>query len=198
MPRVLRQTNRESTEMRIREGARRRAGDELVQMMRAFLGTLSLLLPQIAMAADAVTDLGVVLLQHGDVIQQRVQSVDALAEYIRKVQDATAAALQSESQREPTGGFIVVAVRPNGKSKAWLDLEPAVPGATEDTLRRSIEEVRPLEVRSGVVVFAIKVSVWGGKLPPRFAPAPSEWKAQAQRAGKALEVGELVELVWNE
>lgn len=168
-------------------------------MMRALARTLLLLLlPQLAMAADAVTNLGVVLLQHGDVIQQRVQSVDALAEYIQKVQDAAAAALQSESQRKATGGFLVVAVRPNGKSKAWLDLEPEAPGTTQDMLRKSIEEIQPLEVRSGVVVFAIKVSIWGGKVPPRFAPAPSEWKAQAQRAGKALEVGELVELAWNE
>lgn len=167
-------------------------------MIRALLGTLFFLLPQVVMAADAVTNLGVVLLQHGDVIQQRVQSVDALAEYVRKVEVAAATALQLEFQRKPAGGFIVVAVRPDGKSKSWLDFEPEMPGATQAALRKSIEKVPPLEVKSGVVVFAIKVSVWGGKSPSRFAPAPSEWKAQAQRAGKTLEVSELVELVWNE
>jgi hypothetical protein len=159
---------------------------------------LLILLPQIAMAADAITNLGVVLLQHGNVIEQRVQSVDAFAEYVRKVEDAAAAALQLEFQRKPSGGFIVVAVRPSGRSKAWLDFDPGVPGATQDKLRKSIEAVRPLEVKTGVVVFAVKVSVWGGKPPSRVAPAPSEWKAQAERAGKALEVSELVELVWKE
>jgi hypothetical protein len=53
-------------------------------------------------------------------------------------------------------------------------------------------------VKAGVIVLAIEVSVWGGKVPSRAAPAPSEWKAQAERAGKALEVRERVELVWKE
>jgi hypothetical protein len=167
-------------------------------MIRAFLGTLLVLLPQVVMAADALTNLGVVLLQHGDVMQQRVQSVDAMAEYVRKVQDAAATGLQLQFQRKPAGGFIVVAVRPNGKTKAWVDIEPEMPGATQAALCQSIEKVPPLEVRHGIVVFAIKVSIWGGKAPSRFAPAPSEWKAQAQRAGKALEVSELVERVWSE
>lgn len=167
-------------------------------MIRAVLGILFLLLSQLAMAADALTNLGVVLLQHGDVIQQRVRSVDAVADYLRNVEVAAATAIQLELQRKPAGGFIVVAVRPNARSKSWLDFEPELPVATQSTLRRSIEAVPPLEVTSGVVVLAIRVSVWGGKPPPRIAPAPSEWKAHAARAGKALEVSELVDLVWRE
>jgi hypothetical protein len=167
-------------------------------MIRALLGTLCLLLPQMAFAAEAITNLGVVLLQHGNVIEQRVQSVDAFADYVRKVEAAAATALRLEFQRKPAGGFIVVAARPNGRSKAWLDFDPGVPGATQDSIRKSIEAVRPLDVKTGVVVFAIKVSVWGGKPPSRVAPAPAEWKAQADRAGKPLEVSELVERVWKE
>jgi thiamine pyrophosphate-dependent acetolactate synthase large subunit-like protein len=88
-----------------------------------------------------------VRLQHGNVIEQRVPSVDAVAEYVRAVDDAAATAL---------------------------------------------------EVKAGVVVLAIEVSVWGAKVSSRTVPAPSAWKAQAERAGKALEVRERVELVWKE
>jgi len=38
----------------------------------------------------------------------------------------------------------------------------------------------------------------GGKASPRVAPSPQEFREASKQAGRPLEVGELVERIWNE
>lgn len=159
---------------------------------------LALCVPLPARAAEPVINLGLVLLQPEELMAQRGTTVDAVDGYVARLLATANEALRSEFQRRPSGGFIALAVRPNGRSKVWFDFAPALPASTDNKLRTALEAVPPPDLKSGTVVFGIKLTLWGGSPPTRAAPAPSEWKAQAQQAARRLEVSELVDLVWPE
>jgi len=155
------------------------------------------LLNPCAQAAEPFTSYNVVLLQPGDVLEKRVASVDAMAQYIKSVQSAVRDAVAASGSKQSVGGFIVVAVRPGAQSKVWLDFDTLVDLGLQRQITDKVQAVQPFEARQGPVVFALKVGLWGGKESKRIAPAPAEWK-NASRGGERLEVGELVEKLWRE
>ena len=61
-----------------------------------------------------------------------------------------------------------------------------------------IGAVKPFEVRNGPVVVALKVGWWDAFESKRIAPSPAEWKAITHKAGKQLEIDELMERLWAE
>jgi len=150
-----------------------------------------------AQATEPFTNFNVVLLQPSDVLEKRVASVDAMAEYIKAVQAAVRDAVLASGAKQSVGGFIVVAVRPGLQSKVWLDFDTLVDMGLQRQITGKVQELQPFEARQGPVVFALKIALWGGKESKRVAPSPREWK-DAARGGQRLEVGELVEKVWNE
>ena len=147
-------------------------------------------------SAEPLVNAGVVLLQPESVLQSRVKDAAEFAAYMQQVEGAAAQALKGAFQRKPVGGFIVLAIRPQRRSKVWLDLDGDLPTTTRQALVQHIEAVVPPEVQDGLVVFALKASFWGGRPPTRVAPAPAEWKAAAEEAGKKLAVEALVDRVW--
>ncbi|MEK8033674.1 hypothetical protein AACH06_22860 [Ideonella sp. DXS29W] len=146
-------------------------------------------------AAEPFTRLNVVLLQPSAVLEART-SVDAMADYIRAIERAASDAVAAAASRQSTGGFVVVAVRPGGQSKAWLDFDTLLDLDVRKRLRDAVQGVPAMTVREGPVVFALKVALWGGKESRRSVPTPPEWK-QAGASGPAREVGELVESIWD-
>jgi len=150
-----------------------------------------------AHAAEPFTNFNVVLLQPSDVLEQRVPSIDAMADYIKLVQSAVRDAVIASGSKQSVGGFIVVAVRPDLQSKVWLDFDTLLDLEARRQIVSKVQAVKPFEARQGPVVFALKVGLWGGKESKRIAPAPAEWKSAVQ-GGTRLEVGELVEKIWNE
>lgn len=177
-----------------------RAG--LQRWLPALLLSLVLACP-CARAAEPVTHFNVVLLQPSEVLEARVPSVDALASYIKAVQAALREAVaDSEASKQSVGGFIVLAVRPGMQARVWLDFDQLLDLEVSKQMARKVAAVQPFEAREGPVVFALKVGLWGGKESKRVAPLPAEWKrggAAAAASGAApLEVGALVESIWNE
>lgn len=146
--------------------------------------------------AAPLTRFNVVLLQPSEVLEQRVASVDAMAEYIKQIEAAARDAVVASGAQQAVGGFIVVAVRPGQQSKVWLDFD----ALTDLEMRRQIVErvgaVKPFDAKDGPVVFALKVATWTGKESKRSLPAPIEWK-RANEGGAPREVGELVESLWE-
>ena len=147
-------------------------------------------------AVAAFRNTEVVLLQPEELIRQRVADTKSLATYIRDLDESANSALDSVFQKKPTGGFVVVALKPPRRARIWFDVDPPLPQSSEVALRSAVMSVQAPEISAGVVVFALKAAFWGGRLPPRAAPAPQEWKAEAARLGVKLEVGELVERLW--
>ncbi|MED5617658.1 hypothetical protein [Ideonella sp. BN130291] len=150
-----------------------------------------------AVAAEPLTVFNVVLLQSSTVLEERVASVDAMAEYVKAVEAAAREAVSASSARQSVGGFIVVAVRPGQQSKVWLDFDALLDLALKQQIAAKVASVQPFEARQGPVVFALKVALWDGKATRRTVPLPAEWK-NARRDGAPMEVGELVDSLWDQ
>lgn len=150
-----------------------------------------------AHAAEPLVNFNVVLLQPGSTLEQRVPSVDVMADYVRSAEAAARNAVMASKARQSLGGFIVVAVRPGLQSKVWLDFDALLDLEIRKQIIDAVQAVKPFEARKGPVVFALNVSLWGGARTRRMAPSPPEWKKVTQ-GGTPLEVGELVEAAWNE
>ena len=137
---------------------------------------------------------GLVMLQPESVMQQRSPSADAVVDYLKRVQAASEQAVAA-LPATPSGGYLVLAVRPGGQARVWLDLEPALPLANAQALRAAVEAVRPFAATDGVLVFALGTTLWGGALLQRM-PAPAQFKATADAAGHPLEIEALVDRLW--
>jgi hypothetical protein len=151
-----------------------------------------------ARAAEPFTKHNVVLLQPGSVLEARGASVDAMALYIRAVEVAAKEGALAGKSTRPAAGFIVVAVQPGARSRVWLDFDAPPTFETSQQLITRIGAVPPFEVRNGPVVFALKVGLWDAFESKRIAPSPPEWKAAMHKAGKQLEIDELMEQLWRE
>ena len=151
-----------------------------------------------AQTVEPVTKFGVVLLQPSAVLEERVPSVDAMADYIKAIEAASREAVLASALRQSAGGFIVVAVRPGQKSKVWLDFDTLLDSEMSRQIITRATAVPPFEARQGPVVFALKVGLWGGRESKRLAPAPSEWKAATKQAGRQLDIDSLIRRVWRE
>jgi hypothetical protein len=153
--------------------------------------------PDAARAVEPLQQHDVVLLQSGQIIEQRVEGgADAMAAYMKRLGDAATEAMRANPQQIPTAGFIVVAVRPAGQTHAWFDFKPALGEQATSALTHVVETVQPAAVKSGDVVFALRVSIWGAKPPAAYAPAPQEWRDAAKKAGHKLEIDALVDQLW--
>jgi hypothetical protein len=167
------------------------------RLLRLALLALELAFATQARAVEPLEQLDVVLLQPGKLIEQRVDGgADALADYLKRLGEAATGAMRANPQQIPSAGFIVVAVRPGGKTHAWFDFKPALADKTVAALTQAVAGVPPTPVKSGDVVFALRVSLWGAKPPATYAPAPQEWKDAAKQAGHKLDLDTLVDQVW--
>jgi hypothetical protein len=164
---------------------------------RLVAAALALLAASAAHAVEPLVQHDVVLLEKGDVIQQRVDGgPDAMAAYIKKIGEAASETMRAHPSQIPTAGFIVVAVRPAGRTHTWFDFKPALADATAAALAHTVETAPALAVRSGDIVFALRVSVWSDKPPKAYAPAPQAWKDASRGMTPKPDVDTLVDMVW--
>ena len=63
-------------------------------------------------------------------------------------------------------------------------------------LRTRVETTPTMPVKSGQIVFALRVSVWSDKPPTAYAPAPQEWKDATKGMKPKPDVDTLVDMVW--
>jgi len=160
-----------------------------------FLAVLAaVLLSSAASAATPYRTENILLLQPDFVLKERAPSVPALSEYIKAVQSAAENALADE-QPYPASGYLVLAVRPGGKSMVWLDFKPGLPESSAAKLRAAILAVPAFEARGGVVVFALNSSLWDSPGSQDF-PNPPEWSKAMEGRSEPMEIGDLVDKVW--
>lgn len=137
----------------------------------------------------------IVLLQPDAVIGRRVE-VQALSDYVRQVNAAAQAHLAGVAGPAPAAGFVVIAVRPEARSRVWLDFDPPLPPDVAAALRASLERVTPFDAKDGMVVFAISATLWGAATTERSLPSLPEWDAALKDTQVPLETEALVERVW--
>ncbi len=85
-----------------------------------------------------------------------------------------------------------------GQLSGWLDFDPALPSDIANKILSATSAIRPANVQSGVVLFSLKVGLWGGQEPAATMPALKEWKALAMMFGRPAEAGELAEAAWTQ
>jgi hypothetical protein len=163
--------------------------------MKMVVALIALLVSGSTFAAESYSVQNIMLLQPDFVLTERVE-VGELSDYIKSVNAAAQTSLASIAKPSPTAGFIVVAVRPGGQSKVWLDFSPALSAAVATQLRSSLERVATFKAKVGVVVFAINSTLWGAAATERLGPSPAEWREAMKDKSDPMEVGDLVERVW--
>jgi hypothetical protein len=150
-----------------------------------------------ACAVEPLVQHDVVLLQKGDIIEQRVDGgADAMAAYLKTLGQAETEAMRAHPAQIPAAGFIVVAVRPGNRTRTWFDFQPALADATMAALRQAVETTPTMTVKSGEIVFALRVSLWSDKPPKAYAPAPQEWRDATKGMKPKPDVDTLVDMLW--
>ncbi len=169
----------------------------LASPIRALGAALALSAAPAAHALEPLVQHDVVLLQKGDIIEQRVAGgSDTMAAYLKTLGQAETEAMRAHPAQIPSAGFIVVAVRPGGQTHTWFDFKPALADATMAALRQAVETTPAMTVQSGEIVFALRVSVWSDKPPKAYAPAPQEWRDASKGMTPKPDVDTLVDMVW--
>ncbi len=151
-------------------------------------------------AAHAVQPLvqhDIVLLQKGELIEQRVDGgADAMSAYLKTLGAALTDTMRAHPTQLPTSGFVVVALRPGNKTHTWFDFKPKLADATMAALAQTVAATPTMPIRQGDIVFALRVSVWSDKAPQAYAPAPQEWKDATKDMHPKPDVDTLVDMVW--
>jgi hypothetical protein len=165
--------------------------------LRLFPLVVGLAAAPFAHAVEPLVQHDVVLLEKGDVIEQRVDGgSDAMAAYLKKLGEAATETMRAHPSQIPSAGFIVVALRPGQQTHTWFDFKPALADATMAALTHAVETTPTLAVKSGDIVFALRVSVWSDKPPAAYAPAPQAWKDASRGMHPKPDVDTLVDMVW--
>ncbi len=150
-----------------------------------------------AHAVQPLVQHDVVLLQKGEIIEQRVDGgADAMSAYLKTLGDALTETMRANPQQLPAAGFIAIAIRPGNRVHTWFDFRPALADRTMAALAHAVETTPTMPVKSGEIVFALRVSLWSDKPPKAYAPAPQEWKDASKDMHPKPDIDTLVDLVW--
>ena len=131
----------------------------------------------------------IVLFQTNEELNQHGPDVNEFSNYIKKVQDEI---LNFTKKNNDIGdGFIVVALRPVGKSNVWFDLSG---NKKLDSLKNKILAITPCHVQGGAVVFAVT----NLDNPSEVLPAPEEWIEVLENIpeSESLSITELIDQIW--
>lgn len=142
------------------------------------LALLTLVFPLICNAASAEY-LKIFMMQPRDIILEKIDGVDELDRYVKEVQKNINVKI-SGMQHPASWGFVVMAVRQDGKIKAWLDSDEKFSDEVTNSIIETAQKTKPFSVNRGVVVFALGFSVNGAELPMNKVPFPNEWKTFAK------------------
>lgn len=160
--------------------------------MRIF-AFLLLLLPVISNAAQA-NYLMIKYMQPKETLEERLNGVDDLAKYIKQVEVNINQNI-SETRSTQTWGFLVIAVRDDGKIKAWIDSDAEVSPEISKLMIDTAQNAQAFSVNKGAVVFAIGFDIGNIGLPPYSMPFPNEWKKVAACTNEDCDKKEVEEII---
>lgn len=138
------------------------------------------------------------MMQTQQVFEARVDSIETVSLYLKEIVDSVSKAVNALPKGEPAKGFIVVAVKPGGRSRIWLDFKSPISKEAASAIQTAAEKVSPISVKGGVLLLGMKVGLWGSGPPDRMVPQPEEWREEADKAGGNIEMTQLVERVWRD
>jgi len=133
---------------------------------------------------------------------------EELAKFTNRAQNLLWLALKKENIPS-TNGFIVFAVRADGKVAVWLDMDPTLHEYFESVIYQATSKLQGFYVQEGSVVFALKLSIdtpkwwefWKQETPKqtlRAKPSPKEWQAVMMKLADPNDIEALTNAAWPE
>lgn len=141
------------------------------------LALLALMFPLICQAANTEY-FKIYMLQLRDLILEKIGNVEEMDRYIKDVEKSINQKISTMKQL-PAWGFLVMAVREDGKIKAWVDTDDEITEDIQKAMRDTAQNTPAFAVNQGAVIFALGFGVNGGELPMNKVPFPNEWKNSA-------------------
>jgi len=138
----------------------------------------SLAWSEMSIAANAEY-LKIYLMQPKNIILDKINGIDDMDRYVKEVEISINKKLAKIPRSSTSWGFLVIAVRNDGKIKTWLDTDDAVPPAIASAMINVAESTKAFTVKNGAAVFALGFAVDGADLPVNKMPFPNEWKKVA-------------------
>lgn len=139
---------------------------------------LLLMLFPLACSATQANYLMIKLMQPKEVIEAKIDGIDGMSQYIKQVEvDINKQLANIEATQ--SWGFLVIAVRNDGKIKAWIDTDVEIPPSIANTMIDIAKNSKSFSVNAGAVVFAIGFDIGDVGLPPYTMPFPNDWKKVA-------------------
>lgn len=139
-----------------------------------FLAAVLLLLPLASHAANAAY-LRIFLMQPKEVMLQKLNGVDEMDQYVKEVERTINKEISALPEQQ-AWGFLVMAVREDGKVKAWVDTDDAVPATIATAMVNVAQKTKAFTVKNGAAVFSLGFALDGAELPVNKMPFPTEWK----------------------
>lgn len=144
----------------------------------------------------------IVLLQPDWEIGKRtIGGADAMASYIEALLAAAEQQVSDHVAEAPSSGVLVVAVRPGGRSRIWLEYgDNPRPEALSAELLARLQRVPAVPITEGTISFLINFELWGGGKPltsrerPVFVPMP--WREAAGRLGGSADTESIIDELW--
>jgi hypothetical protein len=124
--------------------------------------------------------LKIYLMQPKNIILEKMNGIDDMDRYVKEVEVNINKKLAEITSISTSWGFLVIAVRDDGKIKAWVDTDDAVPPAVANAMLTVAESTKAFAVKTGAAVFALGFGVDSADLPIDKMPFPNEWKKVAQ------------------
>lgn len=140
---------------------------------------------------------GVVLYLPDHIMKARIR-IEDLSPYMKSVDAAARTVIQAQKNQAGTSGMLLVALRPQGQSKAWIVTgEPPMAQNVADAVVAATEAVPAAPVSEETVLVGIKFHAFGGGTAPVSAgpPIPRDWYSHFTEHGGLLDDA-LLEKVW--
>lgn len=131
------------------------------------------------------------------VLKEKKVNFEEMARYSRNLHSQIWKTMKA-AKIAPSAGYLVVAVRSDEEVAVWLDMEPGLHEYYETAIADAVKKTRPFSVDSGIVVFAVKLSLDTAKHSTKPVPEPREWKEAKKKLADPDNIEELVLSIWPE
>jgi hypothetical protein len=153
-----------------------------------------LMLVPFACSAAEIDYLKINLMQQRELILQKMDGIEGMSRYIKATEVDIHKKL-SGLDAAPAWGYLVIAVRNDGKIKAWVDSDDQIAPPVQKTMIDVAEGTQSFHVKSGAVVFALGFGINGADIPPNVMPFPDEWKRISKCRNEACQDQSAEEIV---
>lgn len=161
----------------------------------------------VARPYGAVELAGVTLYTPEPIFAQRVPDTSVFSDYLKKIVADADVYCAKLPHREPQTAELVVALKPNGRSRFWCEFSTdAVSPERVRELELRLARLPTPSVREGPVAALLHLNAWGGTNQTRLNQAagsmyfPKQWKEAASKVPRQTVTvpDDILDLVWPE